>query len=302
LGDSFTEGLWDPYPKTGPFAHTTTGADGLPHSVQRGWADRLADGLAAHRRDAKQPQLRYANLAIRGRLLPQIIGQQLPAALDMKPDLISIVGGGNDILRPGVNLDDITRQLEHAIITARESGADVLMGTGFRAGRGLSWTRKATGQFNANVWSIARRHGCYVLDLWGLRSLGSFTVWADDRLHLLPGGHARVASAALVTLGLPHVVPNGPARPVNPVDLDASATPSVSRVSDSGSSGWGEDYDAPLPLGLPATARDRLTADARWFGQFALPWINRRLHRTSSGAGRNPTWPTLTPWPPPFGG
>jgi lysophospholipase L1-like esterase len=45
LGDSFTEGVGDPYPD-GTF---------------RGWADRFAAQLAA-----ASPGLRYANLAIRG--------------------------------------------------------------------------------------------------------------------------------------------------------------------------------------------------------------------------------------------
>src|SRR3954453_12800790 len=80
LGDSFTEGLNDPY-RPGEF---------------RGWADRLAEHIAA-----EQPGLGYANLAVRGKLLQQVVDDQVPVAAAMRPDLISFSAGGNDMLRPG---------------------------------------------------------------------------------------------------------------------------------------------------------------------------------------------------------
>ena len=79
VGDSFTEGLDDPYPD-GSF---------------RGWADLVAARLAAEAPDG----LGYANLAVRGRLFPEVIVEQVPVALAMKPDLISFAAGGNDVLR-----------------------------------------------------------------------------------------------------------------------------------------------------------------------------------------------------------
>ncbi len=85
MGDSLTEGLVDPYP------------DGSP----RGWADRFAGHLAA----AAGEPLQYANLAIRGRLLRPIIAEQLEPALALKPDVVSLWGGGNDIMRPRVDVD-----------------------------------------------------------------------------------------------------------------------------------------------------------------------------------------------------
>ena len=55
IGDSFTEGLNDPAPGGG----------------FRGWADLVAGALAAQR-----PGFRYANLAIRGKLLGQVVAEQ----------------------------------------------------------------------------------------------------------------------------------------------------------------------------------------------------------------------------------
>ena len=58
IGDSFTEGIGDPEPAS-PGGH-------------RGWADRVAEVLAAQVDD-----FAYANLAVRGRLIGQIVAEQV---------------------------------------------------------------------------------------------------------------------------------------------------------------------------------------------------------------------------------
>ncbi|WP_454860232.1 SGNH/GDSL hydrolase family protein [Promicromonospora soli] len=250
MGDSFSEGLWDPYPDA--------------PDVQRGWADNLAALLSARRIAADEEPLEYANLAIRGRKLRPIIDEQLDVTIDAQPDLVSLVGGGNDILRASADLDAISAALEDAVAALRATGADVLMGTGFKAGAALSWTNGRVGVFNANVWSIARRHGAHVLDLWGMRSLADLRLWSDDRIHLTPEGHQRVANAALVALGL---------------EPDDAA------------------YDTPLDAAPPAAFRDAARANAAWMRQHVGPWVKRRLTGTSSGDGRSAKWPTPQAWP-----
>lgn len=250
MGDSFTEGLWDPYPDA--------------PDVQRGWADNLAATLSARRISAGQEPLEYANLAIRGRKLRPIVAEQLDVALDARPDLVSLVGGGNDILRPAADVDAISAALEDAVVALRASGADVLMATGFKAGGTLSWTNGRVGIYNANIWSIARRHGAHVMDLWGMRSLFDLRLWSEDRIHLTPEGHQRVANAALVALG------------IDPDD-----------------DGW----DAPLDAAPPQAFRDAARANAAWMRKHVGPWVKRRLTGTSSGDGRSPKWPTPQAWP-----
>src|SRR5512142_2255143 len=94
IGDSFTEGLNDP----------------LPGGGFRGWADRFADLLAA-----SQPGLRYANLAVRGKLLRDVAGEPAPWAISMAPDLVSIAAGGNDILRPGTDPDALAAVFDECV-------------------------------------------------------------------------------------------------------------------------------------------------------------------------------------------
>ena len=90
LGDSFTEGLED---------------DLGPAGRHLGWADRVAAALAT-----REGGLRYANLAVRGRLLDQVVAEQVPAALALRPDLLSFHAGPNDVLRPGRDVGAVVRR------------------------------------------------------------------------------------------------------------------------------------------------------------------------------------------------
>ncbi len=254
LGDSFTEGMSDP------------AAAGVEHPW-RGWADRLADALGARATAARKP-FDYANLAVRGRLLPQIVDEQLGPALQLRPDLVSIVGGGNDVLRPGVDVDAVTELLDDAVRRLRASGATVLMATAYdpRLSPLVRRTRGLAGTFTASVWSVARRHDAHVLDLWGMRALQDRRMWAEDRIHLNAEGHRRVALQALEVLGV-----TGPGE---------------------------QDWSTPL---RPEPARPRQQAwadDALWVRTHVVPWVGRRLRGRSSGDGLPPKRPEPAPVTP----
>jgi len=246
IGDSLTEGMVDPDP-TDP-------------ERQRGWADLLAATLSRRRLAAGEAPLEYANLAVRGRLLGQILTEQLPVARGLRPDLVSLIGGGNDILRPGSDVERLLGLLEDAVATLRAEGVTVLMGTGFDPAGSpvVRLTRSKVALFNAGVWSIAHRHGAHVLDAWGMRSLRDWRMWAEDRIHLSTAGHERAAQAALVGLGL---APDDPA--------------------------W-DDPLTPLP---PAARAERWRENLRWARTYAYPWVQRRLRRQSSGDLRRAKYP-----------
>jgi lysophospholipase L1-like esterase len=247
IGDSFTEGLGDPYP-------------GNPGSW-RGWADRVAEELAG-RTDA----FTYANLAIRGRLLGQIIDGQLPEALALQPDLVSLSGGGNDLLRPGTDVNALGARLDDAVGRLRAAGADVILFTGVDPTDTplIRRTRGRVAAFNEHINAIARHRGAYVVDQWTMRVLCDWRMWGADRLHMSPAGHRRVALAVLETLGLP---------------VEA---------------GWRE----PLPP-LPELGRGaRLLREMRWTRTYLFPWMVRRLRGQSSGDHITAKRPGLSPYPP----
>jgi lysophospholipase L1-like esterase len=251
IGDSFTEGL----------------NDAAPGGGFRGWADRLA-GLAA----AEYPGLRYANLSVRGKLLRQIVAEQVPAAAAMAPSLVSIAGGGNDILRPGADPDVLAELFDSAVARLRAAGSEVLMFTGFdpSAFPVMKLLRGRIGTYNMHLRAIADARDCYLVDLWSMRFLRSAGAWSPDRLHLTAHSHQRVALRACEVLGVPVT----------------------------------EDWRAPLATDPPQNVVDALTRaawlaarreDARWARAYLGPWVSRRLHGTSSGDGRSAKRPALEP-------
>lgn len=252
IGDSFTEGLMD-------FAADSEHTD--PGAGFRGWADRLAEQLVTS--PAGSPDLAYANLAIRGRLADQVLTEQLPRALELAPDLVSIVAGGNDCLRPYTDIDALAGEIESAVVRLREAGVEVLMATGYdteTASPLLRAVRSRVAIFNSHLWTIAQRHGCHMLDLWGLRDLYSSEMWADDRIHLSALGHELVSRQALATLEGTAATRRGFAMPERP--------------------------------GRPV--RQAVAEETTWVRTHLAPWVSRRLRGVSSGDGLEPKLPTLT--------
>ena len=153
LGDSFTEGVGDADPD-------------LPNGV-RGWADRFAAALDR----AQGGGLSYANLAIRGRKLRPIIAEQLEPALALRPDLVTIYAGGNDMLRPKVDLDGLVASYDEALGKLAATGARLLVWTAFDPGENGIFGR-ARGRFatyNELVRESAERNGATIVDFWRFR-------------------------------------------------------------------------------------------------------------------------------------
>ncbi len=164
----------------------------------RGWADRFAEHLAG-----RWSELRYANLAIRGKLLSEVLDEQVPPAVKMGAELVSIAGGGNDLLRPSTDPDDLAVILETAVDTLTRAGAKVMVFTGFdpKAFPVLRLIRGKSAVLTMHVREIAARYDCLIIDLWRMRILTDRRLWTPDRLHLTPDGHRRVALLACEVAG-----------------------------------------------------------------------------------------------------
>ncbi len=245
LGDSFTEGVGDPSP-------------GHPHGV-RGWADRVAEVLAAHA-DREGGGFGYANLAIRGRKLDGVLAEQVDPALALEPDLVSIYAGANDILRPRVDLDALVGRYDAALARLAASGAQVVVFTAFDPG-GSAIYRAVRGRFalyNELVRTAASHHGAAVVDFWRLREYRDWGYWDTDRMHMGTPGHRRMAIEVLETLGVEH-------------DLVSPTPREIARPS----------------------RREQVTENLAWTRDSALPWVHRRLTGRSSGDGLAPRYPTL---------
>src|SRR6476619_6709922 len=71
----------------------------------------------------------YANLAVRGGRIRDLLDDQLPHALAMEPDLVTVCIGMNDVTRPGPNLDTALAELEDLYAHLAQSGATVVTTT-----------------------------------------------------------------------------------------------------------------------------------------------------------------------------
>jgi lysophospholipase L1-like esterase len=232
IGDSFTEGL----------------GDTMPDGSQRGWADLVAAGLAI----GEKQTIQYANLAIRGRLLEPIVTEQLDAALalDPAPTLLSLNGGGNDMMRPGSDMSQLVGLTEKALRRCADAGVRVLLLSGADPSDRLpfgSMMRRRGEILTEAIAPFAGRFDLTFVDVFHDPEIRRAGYWSADRLHLNAAGHRRVAGLVLSALGYPteaHVIDPSP--------------------------------EAPR----------RVLAEARYYREHVLPWVTRRLRGQSSGDAR----------------
>lgn len=245
VGDSFTEGLGD------------FDAE-LPNQV-RGWADRLAQALASVHPDGSAA-FGYANLAIRGKKMKQILAEQIETAAAMKPTLVTIYAGINDILRPKVDIDEMLANYSDGIATLKSTGARVLVFTGFDASTSkvFAGIRGRTAVYNELLREVAQDRGAEIVDYWRFREYNDWRLWGIDRMHMSTPGHINMANRVLEQLG--------------------------------------ESLRIPLEE-LPAipvrTTAQTLRDNAVWTREYVGPWIGRRLRGVSSGDNLSPRWPAL---------
>ena len=243
LGDSQTEGMGDPDPRY----------------EYRGWADRLADRLAL-----SNPDLQYANLAVRGKTTRQAREEQLAPALSMDPDLITAPLGMNDVIGSS-DMAAVHGDLDAVYRVLHATGATVVISTYPDVTRTIPMGRRFEGKLlalNAMMREFADEYGFVLVDLYSAPVLTDLRAWAPDRLHASPLGHERFADGAAFALGLEH-----------------------------SSADWGAPLDALAePRRLYRHARD-----TRWAVQYLTPWMIRRMRGRSLGDGRTPKRPRLTP-------
>lgn len=242
IGDSQTEGLWD--------GDDTIGL--------LGFADRLAATV-----DSLYPGLQYANLAIRGKRIGHVLTEQVPRALAMRPDLVTVCAGMNDVIAPGRSFGPALSDLGQVYAALAESGATVVTTTFPDVAQFLPLGRLVAGRLariNAAIRAAAHRDGLRLVDLYSAPSMRELDTWAIDRVHASTRGHVLFAAAAAEALNLP-----------------------------------GSNHDWARP-GVNPTQRS-FAAGAyeqwRWTQESFFPWVWRRLRGLSSYDGREPKRPRL---------
>lgn len=246
VGDSFTEGVGDPHAR-------------LPNGV-RGWADRVADRLAR-----AEPGWEYANLAIRSKRLAQITAEQLAPALELRPTLVTLYAGGNDILDLKTDMRALVDRYESLVDALATTGASLVLFTGFDI-PGLPAPRmfvRRNRVYNAAVRRIARERGAVLVDFWRMQAFRESMMWSPDRMHLSKRGHRYLAARVLDTLDVPHSISAGP-------------------------------WESPEPV----TPQEWLRDQHRWTADWLLPLVGRKIRRVTLGDHLTPRWPEPVVVPP----
>jgi lysophospholipase L1-like esterase len=251
IGDSSTEGLEDPLPSGQGY---------------RGWADRLAEHIAG----AQDEPLEYANLAIRGLRLNEIRTTQFDDALAMRPDLMSIFGGVNDVMVPGYDSEALREDLRAMFSEARGLDITVLtltvpdLSALSQFGRRL---KEKMSNLNDIIRAEADRYGAVCMDFARYAVATDPRLWFKDRLHGNTLGHERVAAALAWRLGIE--------------GFDES---------------WADPVEGGLAAHGPATS---FVSDLDWAIHYLAPWIGRGIRGVPHGLGVAPKRPVPTVVPKP---
>lgn len=184
IGDSFSAGIGTP--------------GEVPWPV--GVAERL-QGISG-----QPPELH--NLAVAGAMSDEIAHRQLPQAIALQPDLVSVICGANDVLltvRPDTGafegvLEEILGRLAELpaaplIVTATYPQPGRFLDMRERTRRRVT---EGLDDINRTIRRLSERHGALCLEWAGQGEEASRDHYAEDGLHPSPLGH-REAAASFAT-------------------------------------------------------------------------------------------------------
>ncbi|MCX4593471.1 SGNH/GDSL hydrolase family protein [Streptomyces sp. NBC_01549] len=179
LGDSLTEGVGDPVGE-----------------AWRGWAALLVAGLS----DGPDRSVEFTNLAVSGAQTRDVLERQTPAALALRPDVVSVVIGVNDTLRCSFDIHAVAARLDRVYAALRAQDAVLLtaclpdpgamLGLPGALARPLARRQRAV---NTVVHALSERHGAVHLHAAEGAWLTDRAMWSADRLHPGERGHRQLA-------------------------------------------------------------------------------------------------------------
>ena len=186
LGDSFTEGIGDSVDGRGPVSTL----------------DQLATVLKR-----RVPDMRYINLARRGLLTREVRETQLEPALALKPDLVSIIAGANDLLKrkwqPGRYEEDMWFMFR----AFKNGGATLMSATHPDWTVRLPLPEPAKAKLQAQIVEantilrrLAKMFDAAVVETYQLELDHDPTLWSRDGIHPNTLGYDAYAEAGRRTL------------------------------------------------------------------------------------------------------
>jgi lysophospholipase L1-like esterase len=180
IGDSITLGVGD----------TAQGPGG-----DLGWAAHVARALGARA---------FINLAQNGTRARDLWADQLPAALEWRPDIALLTVAGNDVLRGDFSAEEVRSATADAIRALRTAGAVVVLASlvpmrllDILPSSVANVMNARVARANDALVAAADEAGARVIDGAAVVRLQGDSAWHVDRIHPSPIGHRAVATRAL---------------------------------------------------------------------------------------------------------
>ena len=190
IGDSLSEGLGDP----------------LPGGGLGGWALLLAEHLGQVR-----PEMSFTNLAVRGYRARDAIQRELPEAIALQPDLVTVFIGGNDVLlTPRLDGARFADELDRLVAPFADPSVTVVLSTLPDLAAVSPLPPPLRGQLRRRVETVnevirqaAQRYDTVLLDAWAEPRILRHAMWSVDRIHPSAAGHRLIAASVAELLGVP---------------------------------------------------------------------------------------------------
>jgi lysophospholipase L1-like esterase len=185
LGDSIAMGMGDP-------------SDGYLTAT---WGGRVAAALARER-----DGLAYENLARHRAKAADVRDAQLGPALALQPDLVAVVGGGNDLLVEEFDVAPVKAVIDEVVVALTGAGATVVtyelldFQRAFPEPAFAEVGRRLVELYEA-MREVARERGTVHVDLYSQPWAGERYCVSADLLHPTMRAQALCASATIRALG-----------------------------------------------------------------------------------------------------
>ncbi|MET7768258.1 SGNH/GDSL hydrolase family protein [Nocardia sp. NPDC005366] len=188
VGDSLAEGIGDPVPGYRPLV----------------WGDRIAEAFAT-----TNTEFTYLNTGKMFATISEVMDNQLPAVRAFEPDLVHVICGANDVLRPGADPCVIEDQLERLFGEIRATGAQIstfTLSDTFGGRKKLAAVRDMLIELNDIIRRTAARHDAITVELWEHPARLRHDWLSADRMHPSMSGQAVIATELIYALSR-HSVP-----------------------------------------------------------------------------------------------
>lgn len=193
LGDSLVAGVGDPSP----------GYRSLS------WPDRTANALCRQTPNG----FAYVNFGQPRVRTRQVQSDQLGPALDLRPDLVALVCGGNDLLMRGFDPAVLETEVEGIVRPLAAQGAEIVLFTLMNATEAFPERAVLLPRLNALndlMIQLAARYRGLLVDMWRHPAVGIRALYSADRTH--PSMRGQAVLAAETIRGIAGFIPTAVAR------------------------------------------------------------------------------------------